>query len=211
MLSDDKPHSKQDIVDILAKKFHLSTEELEETIPSGGKKFSGRVGWARTYLKAAGLIISPARAVFLITKRGKQALKDRPKHVLKYLKQYNEYTDFEKRSRKDNHSKNEISVEKTETPDEMLANAQEQYFNNLQIELLDKLKHVDPVRFEQIVIILMEKMNYGVGSMTKLSHDGGIDGIINEDELGLEKFIFRQKDMLIIKLMKKKCKILQVL
>ncbi|MCM1297527.1 MAG: restriction endonuclease [Muribaculaceae bacterium] len=193
VLSDDKPHSKQDVVDTLAKKFNLSKEELEETIPSGGKKFSGRVGWARTYLKASGLIISPARAIFLITERGRQALESKPEHMLKYLKQYNEYTDFEKRSKKDNSAKNEKTVEKAETPDEMLASAQEQYFNNLQSELLSKLKQVDPVRFEQIVIILMEKMNYGVGSMTKLSHDGGIDGIIDEDELGLEKIYLQAK------------------
>ena len=63
----------------------------------------------------------------------------------------------------------------------------------MQKELLSKLKQVDPVRFEQIVLTLMEKMNYGVGSMTKLSHDGGIDGIIDEDELGLEKIYLQAK------------------
>lgn len=75
----------------------------------------------------------------------------------------------------------------------MMSKAQELYKDNLQSELLDKLKQIDPVRFEQIVLQLMEKMNYGVGSMTKMSHDGGVDGIIDEDELGLEKIYLQAK------------------
>ena len=74
-----------------------------------------------------------------------------------------------------------------------MENAQALYFESLQKELLAKLKQVDPVRFERIVLDLMEKMNYGVGQMTKLSHDGGIDGIIDEDELGLEKIYLQAK------------------
>src|SRR5574344_1684126 len=75
----------------------------------------------------------------------------------------------------------------------MIAKAQELYSENLQSELLSKLKTVDPIRFEQIVLDLMEKMNYGIGQMTPLSHDGGIDGIIDEDELSLEKIYLQAK------------------
>ena len=75
----------------------------------------------------------------------------------------------------------------------MLDFVQNSYKENLQSELLLKLKSVDPVRIEEIVLNLMEKMNYGVGLMTKLSHDGGIDGIIDEDELGLEKIYLQAK------------------
>ena len=112
--------------------------------------------------------------------------------MLTYLKQYDDFINFENRSKKNISEKND-SESKSETPDEMLAHAQELYKDNLQIELLEKLKSVDPVRFEEIVLILMEKMNYGVGKMTKLSHDGGIDGIIDEDELGLEKIYLQAK------------------
>lgn len=76
---------------------------------------------------------------------------------------------------------------------ELIENAQSLYTDNLKKELLAKLKSVDPIRFEQIVLELMEKMNYGVGSMTKMSHDGGIDGIIDEDELGLEKIYLQAR------------------
>ena len=75
----------------------------------------------------------------------------------------------------------------------MISKAQALYSDNLQNELLEKLKQVDPVKFERIVLQLMEKMNYGIGSMTKMSHDGGIDGIIDEDELGLEKIYLQAK------------------
>ena len=74
-----------------------------------------------------------------------------------------------------------------------VSKAQALYSDNLQSELLEKLKQVDPVKFEKIVLQLMEKMNYGIGSMTKMSHDGGIDGIIDEDELGLEKIYLQAK------------------
>lgn len=84
-------------------------------------------------------------------------------------------------------------IEENKTPEELIENAQSLYTDSLKKELLAKLKSVDPIRFEQIVLELMEKMNYGVGSMTKMSHDGGIDGIIDEDELGLEKIYLQAK------------------
>ena len=186
VLSDEKEHSLKEIVEILGKKYKLTDEELSIEIPSGGKLFYGRVGWARTYLKAAKLIDSPKRAFFSINERGKKALKDNPNNMLTYLKQYDDFINFENRSKKNISEKND-SESKSETPDEMLAHAQELYKDNL------KLKSVDPVRFEEIVLILMGKMNYGVGKMTKLSHDGGIDGIIDEDELGLEKIYLQAK------------------
>ena len=191
VLSDGKTYKKNEIIDKLALKFHLTQEEVEELLPSGKRrKFADRVGWARTYLKMGGLIDSPQRALFVITARGKKALEDKPAKILEYLKQYPEFQRFIGVSKKDK----DINIdEKTDTPDEMLAHAQELFKDNLQIELLSRLKQVDPVRFEQIVLNLMEKMNYGVGSMTKMSHDGGIDGIIDEDELGLEKIYLQVK------------------
>ncbi len=193
ILADGKEHRITDITNILAKEFNLSEEEIAEEIPSGGRKFAGRVGWARTYLKGAKLIESPQRAYFIINERGKKALEDAPQNMLHYLKQYPEYLEFMGINKKDNTEKQLEPIENNETPDEMLSRAQNAYNDNLQSELLTRLKQVDPVRFEQIVLILMEKMNYGVGKMTKLSHDGGIDGIIDEDELGLEKIYLQAK------------------
>ena len=138
VLSDEKEHSLKEIVEILGKKYKLTDEELSIEIPSGGKLFYGRVGWARTYLKAAKLIDSPKRAFFSINERGKKALKDKPDNMLTYLKQYDDFINFENRSKKSNSEKNSSEC-KSETPDEMLAHAQELYKDNLQIELLEKL------------------------------------------------------------------------
>ena len=193
ILSDGQEHRLNEVVDKLAKEFNLTQEEIAEEIPSGGRKFAGRVGWARTYLKGAKLINSPKRAFFIISDRGRKALIDKPNKILQYLKQYPEYIEFMGIHKKDNEQIKSEICEKIETPDEMLAHAQELYKDNLQSELLTKLKQVDPVRFEQIVLQLMEKMNYGVGSMTQMSHDGGVDGIIDEDELGLEKIYLQAK------------------
>ena len=193
VLSDCQEHRINEVVDKLAKEFNLTQEEIAEELPSGGRKFAGRVGWARTYLKGAKLIDSPKRAFFIINDRGRKALIDKPDKILQYLKQYPEYLEFMGIHKKDNPQTKFETCEKIETPDEMLAQAQESYKDNLQSELLSKLKQIDPVKFEQIVLQLMEKMNYGVGSMTKMSHDGVVDGIIDEDELGLEKIYLQAK------------------
>lgn len=74
-----------------------------------------------------------------------------------------------------------------------MSKAQVLYSDNLQSELWENLKQVDPIKFKRIVLQLMEKMNYGISSMTKMSHDAGIDGIIDEDELGLEKIYLQAK------------------
>ena len=74
VLSDGQEHRINELVDKLAKEFNLSQKEIEEEIPSGGRKFAGRVGWARTYLKGAKLIDSPKRAFFIINERGRKAL-----------------------------------------------------------------------------------------------------------------------------------------
>lgn len=193
ILVDRKEHEITEIRNILAKEFNLTDNDLAEEIPSGGKKFAGRVGWARTYLKGAKLIDSPKRAHFVINERGVKALEDNPSNILNYLKQYPEYLEFMGITKKNNFEKQVETIESSETPDEMLSRAQKTYNDNLQSELLSKLKQVDPIRFEQIVLQLMEKMNYGIGSMTPKSHDGGIDGIIDEDELGLEKIYLQAK------------------
>ena len=193
ILVDRKEHEITEIRNILAKEFNLTDNDLAEEIPSGGKKFAGRVGWARTYLKGAKLIDSPKRAHFVINERGVKALEDNPSNILNYLKQYPEYLEFMGITKKNNFEKQVETIESSETPDEMLSRAQKTYNDNLQSELLSKLKQVDPIRFEQIVLQLMEKMNYGIGSMTPNSHDGGIDGIIDEDELGLEKIYLQAK------------------
>jgi restriction system protein len=148
-----------------------------------------RVAWAKQYLKDHGLLETPEKGSFKITSKGIEILKNKPERItIKYLKNLDKENQPEVES-----ELQETHIEENKTPEELIENAQSLYTESLKKELLAKLKSVDPVQFERIVLILMEKMNYGVGSMTPTSHDGGIDGIIDEDELGLEKIYLQAK------------------
>ena len=199
VLSDNIERSGDEISNLIADELKLSEEERNRIYPNNPKKiFKDRVAWARTYLKKAGLIFSPQRATSKITEEGLKVIKKAPTKLdLKYLEKFESYRQFRHigLSNKKITTQNEdyTYVEKTQTPDEILDSVQNSYTENLQSELLSKLKQIDPVKFEQIVLQLMEKMNYGVGSLTKMSHDGGVDGIIDEDELGLEKIYLQAK------------------
>lgn len=190
LLKNGNPVKLSDMVNIMSDKYNLTEEERNEWLPSKVQKtMYNRVAWAKQYLVNSELIESPERGSFVITQKGLDVLGQNPNKIdLRFLKSLDNENNIE--------TKNEISdthIEENKTPEELMENAQALYFESLQKELLAKLKQVDPVRFERIVLDLMEKMNYGVGQMTKLSHDGGIDGIIDEDELGLEKIYLQAK------------------
>ena len=190
LLKDGNSVKLSEMVEIMSNKYNLSEEERNEWLPSKLQKtMYNRVAWAKQYLKNSELIESLEKGSFKITQKGIDVLKENPQKIdLRFLKnldnknQPNAQTEIY-----DNH------IEENKTPEELIENAQSLYTDSLKKELLAKLKSVDPIRFEQIVLELMEKMNYGVGSMTKMSHDGGIDGIIDEDELGLEKIYLQAK------------------
>lgn len=190
LLKNGNPVKLSDMVNIMSDKYNLTEEERNEWLPSKVQKtMYNRVAWAKQYLINSELIESPERGSFVITQKGLDVLGQKPNKIdLRFLKSLDNENNVE--------IKSEISdthIEENKTPEELMENAQALYFESLQKELLAKLKQVDPVRFERIVLDLMEKMNYGVGQMTKLSHDGGIDGIIDEDELGLEKIYLQAK------------------
>lgn len=201
ILSDKKERSGEDITNIIADQLNLTEEERSRIYHQNNPKriFKDRVAWARTYLKKAGLITSPQRSTSKITKEGLRVVDEAPKNLdLKYLEQFESYRQFRRINIKTENSVNELEkedvcIQSTKTPDEILDMVEASYNETLQNELLSKLKSIDPIHFEQIVLKLMEKMNYGVGSMTKMSHDGGIDGIVDEDELGLEKIYLQAK------------------
>lgn len=188
LLSKNNVIKLSEMVDIMSDEYNLSEEERNEWLPSKVQKtMYNRVAWAKQYLKNSELIESPEKGSFKITQKGLDILKKKPTRIdlrfLRNLDNKNNINNIEK----DNFQINE------KTPEELIESAQVVYFESLQKELLSRLKKIDPVRFERIVIDLMEKMNYGIGSMTPLSHDGGIDGIIDEDELGLEKIYLQAK------------------
>lgn len=197
-LEDKQEHSLRQIIDSLISQFNVTQEEQHELLPSGKQAiFDNRVGWARTYLKKARLIESTRRGFFRITDRGLQALQQNPAKIdVGFLNQFEEFREFRAiRSEKRPESDEE---EAETTPEEALANAYQDLKNNLAGELLQQLKATSPRQFENIVIDLLVAMGYG-GSRKEAakaigrSGDEGIDGIINEDRLGLDVIYVQAK------------------
>jgi restriction system protein len=196
---DGKEHSKREALDRLAVHFKLTESELRELLPSGKQElFDNRVGWARTYLKKAGLLDTPRRGYFRITERGKEVSKQNPGKIdIKLLKQYPEFREFI--SYKSDKSEINISKEYEEkTPQERLYNAYEQINEELARDILQQLKTVSPKSFEHIVVDLLVKMGYGgsdkdAAQAIGRSGDEGIDGVINQDTLGIDRIYIQAK------------------
>jgi restriction system protein len=198
--SDKKEHSLREAVDQLASTFELTDEEMREMLPSGQQAvFLNRMGWARTYLKQAGLIEPTRRGYFRITKRGLNVLHKNPEKInAKFLDQFEEFREFRKRRKKDTGKGDDNVKETDKTPAEELESAYENIRNDLAEELIEKLKMCPPSLFEKIVVELLVKMGYGgsrkdAGQAIGKSGDGGIDGIIKEDRLGLDIIYIQAK------------------
>lgn len=199
-LEDGSTKSLKQLMAALIQEFGLSEEEQAQRISSGRQTvMKNRVGWARTYLHKAGLLSLPVRAHCQITDRGRQALKQCPERIdNSYLKQFEEFREFTtpKKATIDN---TPIAAETSDaTPEERLETAYEELNAELASELIDTLKQCSPQFFEQLVVDLMYAMGYGgwskdSGAATQYTADGGIDGIINEDPLGLEIIYLQAK------------------
>ncbi len=196
---DGQEHSFRDTIEALAKDFNLTEEERKEMLPSGQQEiFDNRVGWARTYLKKAGLITATRRGYNKITPRGLAAVKQNPETInVAFLSQFQEFKDF-RLIRRD--SKEEIIETETndKTPEELLETAYQKIRGDLADELLRRIKSCSPNFFERLVVELIVKMGYGgtrqdAGRAIGRSGDGGIDGIIKEDKLGLDAIYIQAK------------------
>jgi len=190
--SDRKEHTIHEAVKFLSRQFDLTEIERKELLPSGHQEiFFNRVGWARTYLKKAGLIESSKRGSFKITDRGNQILSTNPVRITnKLLSQFDEFREFKTR-RKKTDEESEETTEQTKTPEEAFEIAYYNLKNELANEVLDYMKKCDPSLFEKIVIEVLVKMGYGgslkdAGKAVGRTGDEGIDGIIKEDRLGLD-------------------------
>ena len=166
--------------------FDLSEEEKKETIKSGRNRFYDRILWAKTYLYKAGLIDLVGRGEIKITEEGKKYIKENKNITINDLYKYEGFIKFQGSADKKDTTKNERSY-KDKTPNELISES----IGVLEFEekknLLEKLKTVDPYYFEKIILGLLKAMGYGDPIETPKSRDGGIDGIINKDELGLEQ------------------------
>jgi len=196
--------STGEAVGALAKEFSLTEDDLKEMLPSGIQStFFNRVGWASTYMKKAGLLESTRRGFYQITGRGKDLLKKQPKAInVKLLKQYPEFLEFQKlkgtRTGDNVNDSKGTSDVLTVTPSEALEAAYENLRDELADELLARLKKTTPAFFERVVVELLVKMGYGgsradAGKAIGRSGDGGIDGIIKEDKLGLDVVYIQAK------------------
>jgi restriction system protein len=183
--------------DQLAERFSLSENERTELLPSGGTfKFSSRVSWARTYLQKAGLLEAPRRGYFCITPRGVTILKSAPDKIdNKLLSQFDEFRAFQGKKK---NARSETDAEIKETPIESIAMYYDQIRETLASELLDRVKKCSPQFFERLVIQVLLKMGYGgslkdAGSALGRTGDGGVDGVIREDKLGLDNIYIQAK------------------
>ena len=197
-LSDEQEHKIKIVVEKLSDEFNLSEEERKELLPSGRQSIIySRIGWAKTYMLKAGLLSSPKRGYIKITPRGLEILKQNPKKInVKFLEQlhspdFMEFKTIKKETSKDT-TKYEDEIEKV-TPDELMDKGYNSINASLAQELLEKLRTIDPYFFEQIIADLLSAMGYGKSKVTKKSGDGGIDGEVNQDKLGLDKIFFQAK------------------
>ena len=202
MLSDRKEYRYRDIVEELAKAFQITDDERKELLASGNQPiFDNRVGWAKTYLKKAGLLDSPKRAIFVITDVGLDVLKTNPSRIdTKSLRQFPPFLEFQNAGRSENDSEPELSVadNNNQTPEEVLDKAYQHIRKSLASELLNKVIDLSPAFFERLVVELLVKMGYGgsikdAGKALGRSGDEGIDGTIKEDKLGLDIIYIQAK------------------
>lgn len=195
IVADGKEHRYRDLVEALAIQFKVSDDERKELLASGAQPiFDNRVGWAKTYLRKAGLLDSPKRATFIITERGNEVLKKKPGRIdAKFLRQFSEFIEFQNASRNefDDEEKTIVSPLVEQTPEETFDRAYQGLRKTLAIELLNRVIELSPTFFERLVIELLVKMGYGgsfkeAGKAIGKSGDEGIDGTIKEDKLGLD-------------------------
>ena len=203
-LNDEKEHSHRENIDHICSEFKLTEKEKQETLQNGQSIIGNRISWAKVYMSKAGLIESTRRGFYRITQRGKAVLNEKPVEVnIRYLKQFPEFLEFQaikyatiKKEQDTTNSKDFTQIE-TEaeniTPDELMENG----FNSIQAsvgqELLTKLRSNSPSFFEKVVLDLLSNMGYGEGKVTGKTGDGGVDGLISQDSLGLDKIFFQAK------------------
>lgn len=181
---------------------HLTDQDLKEMLPSKRQSvFANRVGWAVSYMEHAGLVERVRRAVYRVTAEGKRLLQQSPSQIdLNVLRTYPTFIDWNTSSRQPGkrYTTVEPSSESTDTPEEELEGVVQQLRRTLEFDVLDRVRKATPAFLEQVIIDLLIAMGYGGGD-TAMGHvtggpgDGGIDGTIREDTLGLDEVYVQAK------------------
>jgi restriction system protein len=199
LAADGKEHSISEVTEILAHRFELTEDEKMTLLPSGRQlTFRNRTAWAKSYLTQAGVLESSRRGVFKITERGHRLLKDSPGRItIKELEQFPEFVQFRSTKHAEGTQLPDHGADK-QTPEEMLEAAYQRFRGELASEVLSRVKKASPTFFERLVVELLLKMGYGgsrkeAGEAIGKGGDEGIDGIINEDRLGLDVIYLQAK------------------
>ncbi|WP_168405675.1 MULTISPECIES: restriction endonuclease [Acinetobacter] len=203
----DQPIKISDAADVLAERSNLSEEDLNQTLPSGKNIFKDRVSWAKTYLVKAGLIQQPKRAYCEISDLGRTIdLKNLNAITNEFLAQFDGFKSF--KFGKKNEAESEVKTltdaeslnvyPETQTPEETIQTTTELLKSNLKNDLLQIIKDKSPLFFERLVVDLLVAMGYGgshqdAAQAIGKTNDGGIDGVISEDRLGLDKIYIQAK------------------
>ena len=198
-----------EVLPILRAQFGISDEEAAELMSNGTTTFlANRAHWARTYLSKAGLLESPRRGQHRVTQAGQAVLKSSPDRIdIRFLTRFDSFVAWQAKSGRvpDGEEETSATLETGRptavpglTPDEQIARAHEEIEATLAADLLGLVQSMDPLRFEQLILDLLGKMGYGAGALasrrlTKAAGDGGIDGIIFEDALGLDAVYIQAK------------------
>lgn len=198
-IQDGKLYSMKEVKEAIAKQLQLSEDSLAEELPSGTQTvFANRVGWAKTYLKKAGLIYNPKRSYVEITAEGKTLLANGVEITDTFLaSKYPDFKAFIKSTigaAAGNQTEGKASnTNAVETPQETFERVYKGINDALADELLTEIMNQSSDFFEMLVVDLMRAMGYGEGFVTKSSNDGGIDGIIHEDKLGFNLIYIQAK------------------
>ena len=203
-LGDGQTRRSRDVKDAMAEEFDLSDDERAQMLPSGRQRtMDNRVGWALTYLRQAGLVDQPSRGRVVINEAGRDALTAYPDRIdMKTLEAYPAYVDFRDRTREKTNRDvapahpHDVAIEAAATPSDLLALAVATNRSAVEGEVLKAAMTLSPTGFEDLVIALLARMGYGrAGSVerTSASGDAGVDGIISQDPLGLDRIYVQAK------------------
>ncbi len=191
VLKDGKIYTHRELIDAVKSKFYtqLSEDQLKQKTKSGDFLVDNRIAWGKTYLKKGGYVSSPQRGQIKITEKGINHVGNLTVRDLENESSlFDFYTSDEKLRLNDNIQDVNIS-----SPQDLIDEGFSRIENELKDDLLRKLKNINPYFFEKVVLRLLKKMGYGEFIETSKSNDGGIDGIINEDKLGLDKIYIQAK------------------
>lgn len=198
LLEDGKTHDSSALLNHLAQHFRLTATEINERTPSGRNRLGNRMSWTRMELRNAGLLEYIEGGASRITERGRKVLAENPARIDKtFLNQFEEYRNVLKRDGTDPQEKLANTLD-GDTPEENLKEAYDTIRSYLANEILEEVKNCSSSFFERLVVDVLVGMGYGgsreeAGQAVGGAGDGGIDGIINEDRLGLEVIYIQAK------------------